>query len=206
MVLKTKLLCIALLYVSYCNAFVLVGNDIFCCEIQEKSKDVKQQIDTINFKDYTLKIVSYFVNDTMSIDEPNQLFPVCIKQDVYCLKLGETLNKCNYKVRIIKQKLINGNRIKMIDNVITQIGIIEGSKGILFTIFGYGGCNSCSELYSIFSLNGEKIYFLYQQGQKEFKNFGDLKKICSQYGIVEDDFLSGNYRKKTLYLATQIME
>jgi len=94
---------------------------------------------------------------------------------------------------------MSGKFVTMPENVIINIGLIEGKNNALFSINGYGGCNACSELYSIYSLEGEMLYTLYQTEPEVHAHYGTLTKVLSRYGVNEKDYRSGNYKKVDVY-------
>ena len=178
--------------------FILLFVSIY--NLNAQSKELFTQVDSIVYNGYTLKVVSYCVDDSIANDQPNLFYPICYKQDIFCIDNNGRTIKCFYKVRTINERAISGKNYQLLDNIVTEIGIIKGKRGTAFIVYGYGGCNSCSEIYSIFSLKGDLMYFLYQKGDEEYSNLGDLNAVAKIYNFDVENYLSGNYSKKRIQL------
>jgi len=160
------------------------------------SQESKLYSDSINVGEYSLKIVSYYLQGSVQSDQKHFFPSICVEQTLFFLKNNIVSKKCNYQVKKVAQMVESGQKIKMLENVIVEIGVVEGKYGSVFVIGGYGGCNSCSELDGVFSMKGEKLYLLYRERNIEFENFGNLDSISLKYGFMQDDYWSRNYRKK----------
>ncbi len=110
----------------------------------------------------------------------NLFYPIVIKQQLLFFENNQLKVLYESVSKKIHQNTCTGINIEMLDNVITDIGVIPAKNQHVFMVFGYGGCNACTEYFGYFHLNGTRIWEYYgsrgvaisEYGQKE-----DLKKL-----------------------------
>lgn len=169
-----------------------------------KNDSIFMYKDCLQCDEYELCIETYCLYDSVIKSESNLFNPVCIKQELFFFQEGSILKKIDYPVNKIKQVVFSGNKIEMLENVIINIGVIDGKRGSLFSVKGYGGCNSCSEFYGLYSLKGELLWYSYAKKNEVFNQFGDFNQIIHQYGIKENIIFESSYKKICVYKGTSL--
>ncbi len=162
---------------------------------------VDTAINKISFNHYTLVVKTLYNKDSVSVDEPNLFNPICFSQELIFMFKDSITKRILQSVKKIKQKTYNGRELLMLENVITDIGIVIGKKGVLFAINGYGGCNSCSEYYGLYSLDGNLLFYSYGTTYNKFDSMGNLEDVLKQFGIDDTIYLQQTYKKVDVYWA-----
>lgn len=184
-------------YHSFCKS-----SSDFCLKGQGESENVFIDSVKISFKEYTFKVISTYLNDSVFYDEPNMFYPICKKQVLLFYKNGILISTQNYPVNMIYQLNYSKERILMQENVISEIGVINNGDHFLFTLSGYGGCNSCAMYDALYSSNGTILWCFY--GNEEDNGFvrykkGNRFKILNKYKINTEKYLKGDYKKVSSY-------
>jgi hypothetical protein len=155
---------------------------------------------SISFKNYSLKVLSTIQNDRVESTDSNFFNPVVLKQQLQFLQNGKIIKEIEYPTNKVLLKVTGGNYVKMLENVLFNIGVVEGSKGSLYVLNGYGGCNSCTEYIGFFSLEGEILWYSYANTQTVFGAFGDLNKVLEKYNIPKEIVFSNKkYKNVDVY-------
>lgn len=135
-----------------------------------------------------------------------------------CIDSNETNNTASIKQKLIfkmngviiaqttspifdeRKTLTSEDSLTVLDNVIYEIGVLEGSNGSVYTVYGAGSCNACPELFAFYKHSGECIWLNYSNKNKFYKNFGDFSSVCRLYGIDSLKWQNKEYRYVTLEL------
>lgn len=115
------------------------------------------------------------------------------------IAMGEThglVEIVRFRFGCITQSLVNGDSVKIYENVIKEIGVLEGQNTALFFVGGYGGCNSCPEWNGLFSLNGELLWHHYGNGRIIVSQSGHLDLLLTESGIDPDNLTLSKFNKK----------
>jgi hypothetical protein len=94
----------------------------------------------------------------------------------------------------------NEDSITVLDNIIYEIGLLEGSNGFIYSIYGAGSCNACPELYAFYNQMGNCIWLIYSNKNKLYKSIGNFNEVCKNYGIDTSDWYNKVYRRKSFNL------
>lgn len=156
--------------------------------------------DTISFKNYFMEVISSIEKGKSSKNEKNY-FPIyCTKQR---LLFHDSSNKAPLEiilpVKKISKNLDSGKKLEVLENEIIYIGVIKGKNDFFYTLIGDGGCNECSELYALFTKNGELKYLDYFESDTIYIQSGNLDSVCSNLGISKEIFSERTYRKKRIF-------
>lgn len=134
------------------------------------------------------------------IDSNKKNNTIAIKQKLIFIKSGKEISEK-------KSPILNGNgiynnedSITVLDNIIYEIGLLEGSNGFVYSIYGAGSCNACPELYAFYNQMGNCIWLIYSNKNKLYKSIGNFNDICKNYGIDTSDWYNKVYRRKSLNL------
>lgn len=184
------------------------------CKINSRKEDVKNNIifkpnlkthyncfidSTIISKGKnTLKIISCFIDDSVHFSEQSLFKPIFISQMIYLLENDTVIYSSPYNVKIIYQKDYNGNIMPMLENVICEIGIIGDEPNILYSISGYGGCSSCTELNELLDRNGKIVWRSLYSKSEETQEIGDLKQVLKIHNVPDTIYRRGHYIKKRI--------
>lgn len=165
---------------------------------KEKKVIVKTKKITLLLKQYKIQLITKYINDSTGTNETLDLFPLIIKQELLFFNKGKIIGQSNYNPnKIIVHSAHNGNVI-ILENHITDIGIIKGNNEYFYCINGYGGCSTCSEYSSINNSTGKAVYLLYKDYLKIFLKKGKLLEVLQYYGIDKKKYLQRKYLKKIL--------
>lgn len=168
----------------------------------ESSNKLETYLDTteVNFNKYKLKLISIFINDSVSSNETNMFNPICLSQ-IICFSINDSMvYSAPQPVRYITQMNNQGKKILMMENVVNEIGFLEGKEGLLFSIEGYGGCNSCTEYRALYNDKGEIVYCRYSNQKTVYSKIGELQSVLKKYGIESSTYQSGDFTKAKVSL------
>lgn len=135
----------------------------------------------------------------LSPDETHLNTPICSEQKLMFYNGDSLIVEIHYPTGIITQKLANGDSVRMYENVIKEIGVLEGRNTALFFLGGYGGCNSCPEWNGLFSLTGELLWHNYGNGRMNVSQSGNLDVLLTETGIDPDVFSLSKFHKKHIF-------
>ncbi len=161
------------------------------------SNNVEIKTDTTILSSGFNKIIllSDYVVDSLNESESIYFFPLILNQKINLFYQNKLIYSKNHAVKKIEVKDKHNKKIKILENVIYQIGIIEGQKESFFCIEGYGGCSSCTEYSEIINKNGNTIFLLFYDEKKVYQSKGNLINVLSENGIDQKKYRSGNYKK-----------
>ncbi|MEO6884098.1 MAG: hypothetical protein ABI199_08750 [Bacteroidia bacterium] len=134
--------------------------------------------------EYSLSVRTTCLNDSVKPEETNIFNPVVLKQEMIFMKKNKIIYERKFPALEITQMVYNYKKVKMCENVIYEIGLISGLKIPFYTVYGYGGCNSCSEYFGYFTLDGKLLWEYYGvkggwegRGGKTYLKIGNDKTI-----------------------------
>jgi hypothetical protein len=135
--------------------------------------------------DYTLQIETKYLYDKAYLtpgwfEDHNQ---AVLAQKIIFKRKGILLNTRSFDVRSLPA-IKFGKKVSLLDNVIIEIAVVNGTKGSFYKIEGYGGCNNCTNYTGYFSLNGKLLFKTYSSHLDGFSTgMGDYKNVWKQYGV-----------------------
>jgi len=158
----------------------------------------EEQISLV-YQRYKVEVTSVYLDDSVARDESNLFNPVCLSQRLSFYE-DHVLKKTQaHPVRTITQKVSSGKRVEMLEDVITDIGVIRGKRGLLVVTQGYGECSSCSEFYGVYSMQGDRLWYVYRTKQEVYKEEGNAEKVFSDYGANEEEMDRSTYSRIVVY-------
>lgn len=110
---------------------------------------------------YALGINTICYNDSVNADETNIFNPIVLKQELYFLKNNRIISERESVSHKISQSISHGEEMEMLENVIYEIGVIHRKEKPIFVVYGYGGCNSCTEYFGYYSMDGKLLWEFY---------------------------------------------
>ncbi len=159
----------------------------------EKTNILDTNIIVIKKDDYIIKAETIFMKDSVLGSDTNVFSPICIDQYLIFTHNDTVLKRVRYPAKKIWQKTYNSQNVLMLENVIFNIGIINGKYGSLLAVNGYGGCNSCSEFLGLYSMKGDLLYESYVHLNQTITLVGNPQQTLKKYGIPDSIFLKGIY-------------
>ena len=197
--------------------FIIIVVVIGCNNIQNKKADIDKKnivlndtvshniidstkTDTICFKNYFMKVISTIAIRKSSKNEKNY-FPIyCTKQRLlFYDNQNKSTTETTLPVKKNSKNLDCGKKLEILENEIIYIGIINGKNDFFYSLIGDGGCNECSELYALYSKNGNLLYLDYFEKDIIYNQSGNLDSICTSFGISKKIFSERTYRKKKIF-------
>ena len=145
-------------------------------------------------------ILRTYVYDSCLINNSSTFSNGVKKQELFFLVNGKLVSK---KISPMKMRFVNAectDSLKVLENVIYEIGLIQGNGKILYTIKGAGLCNACPELFAFYNTSGDCLWLKYSNQYKIFKTYGDFESVCKDYGIDPDVWYSNKYKKVKINL------
>lgn len=67
----------------------------------------------------------------------------------------------------------------MLSNVVVAMDYVEGTKGSLVSIGGYGGCSACAEWHGYYSTAGRLEQYSFDSNQRSFGSKGFREELIS---------------------------
>jgi hypothetical protein len=138
-------------------------------------------------KQYSLQIRTTYLNDIDYVNNgwPTEQNQVVLGQELIFEYMDSIL--CAIPFHVQKRTSIKLNKkISLLDAVVFEAAIINGTKGSIYKIRGSGGCTDCSNYTGYYSLKGTLLFENYFSHKDKFvKNFGDYKKVLRRYGVEE---------------------
>jgi hypothetical protein len=152
-------------------------------------KDIGRKSFTYNVKiqddDYSLSIVTTYLNDSLSPYEAGYTYPVTRQILIFRYK-NTILKKFNHPVVNCKRELKNGKKAVTLENEIIQIGVLQGNNGNIYYVEG-GSCNACSEFDGFYSLRGETLWYNYTHyklsNDQWIRSVNKYNAMIKKYGI-----------------------
>ena len=93
----------------------------------------------------------------------------------------------------VRQILDDGSETMMLENLITDVGILGGTNGYLYSVRGDGGCNDCPEWFGLYALDGTLLWHTYNTRFEVINNSGSLDSVLAEYGINEKEYSTNEY-------------
>jgi hypothetical protein len=141
---------------------------------REVLKGVKKSIISVKQKNYTLKIETTYVLDSVIPEERHLFIPPVLSQKLIFLKDGKIVCVRQNPGKKIYQKVRSGHSIMMLSNVYTDAYVLVGKYKTAFAVNGYGGCNTCEETLDFYTLTGAIAYKnnTYREWELFLKTYG----------------------------------
>ncbi len=125
---------------------------------------------------------------------------VLIRQELIFKKNGQTVARCLFPMVDNSKKYTHEDSITMLDNLIYEIGVLEGTNGNIYTIYGAGSCNACPELFAFYSQSGDVLWLSYSNKEKVYKSVGDFYNVTKKYGLDTIKWYKKEYKTATIDL------
>jgi hypothetical protein len=138
--------------------------------------------------EYSLEIETMYIYDSLFLADNwvSDLNEVVISQ-LLTFKLKDSIIRKQFhdvKTRVVRKSIGN---VSLLDNVIREVGIVEGRKGSFYKISGAGGCNACSEYLGYYSMQGKLLSKIYSSRMDRFSyTTGDIDKVIKQFEVPEN--------------------
>ncbi|WP_460142510.1 hypothetical protein [Pseudomonas sp. S3_B08] len=113
------------------------------------------------------------------------VIPVCSDQTINIG--GKVLRRDIGKV---SQLTSDGAKTKMLSNVVVAMDCVEGTKGSLVSIGGYGGCGACAEWHGYYSTAGRLEQYSFDNNQRSFGSKGSREELIKAYGVTKGQLMS----------------
>lgn len=147
-------------------------------------------IDTVskqlNTKDFSLKIVSYLLRDTLNLEEYKEnMFsnPIVLDQDLLFFKGKKLLKQHKLPIEKIKVKTISDSTVIIMNTPIYKICSVKNSNEEFYVVKAsyYDFCNGsdCPEFIAVYSMKGEVLLEGYAGDEIEVP----LHNVIDKYGI-----------------------
>jgi len=133
-------------------------------------------------------VKSSFIKDSVSPDEPNLFNPICTKQEIFFYSAHKLIKTVAYPVKTISQRNWDGDKIRMLENVINYIGFIRDKSGFVVVVSGWGGCNTCSTFDGLYYPDGDIVSIRYGTEDENGMSAEDLYKKVDSLGINSREF------------------
>jgi hypothetical protein len=169
--------------------------------IQLDSLNSVKYFDTINYKDYTLKVVGFPIGViSKEISEKFQYRNLVSRQEIQIRKEGQLLSTIALPTPKTFVKLKNGQKYYISNSLIDEIGIVKGEKGFYFYVSGFDGCNTCESYIGLISEKGnlEVLYFS-DSKRKKVDEIGSLQNCLDKINFSINDFYSQKFRINKLF-------
>jgi hypothetical protein len=118
-------------------------------------------------------------------DTETHVIPVCSDQTINIG--GKVLRRDISKV---SQLTSDGAKTKMLSNVVVAMDCVEGTKGSLVSIGGYGGCGACAEWHGYYSTAGRLEQYSFDNNQRSFGSKGSRDELIKAYGVTKRQLMS----------------
>ena len=87
----------------------------------------------------------------------------------------------------------NSFRVCTLEVYLNEVGIIHGTKGELFILEGYGGCNECKEYTCLIDTSGRVQYSLLRDKSEVYATQGDFNTVLNHIGYPVLQYRAGKY-------------
>jgi hypothetical protein len=191
---------------TYNNNETIANNDSALVRTKETIIDSNEKVlsdsviwrlSEIAYGDYSLKVESFYLDDDVSFR--NEIIDnVVLKQEASFYYKDSLLDKITLPVKILNVTTEKGSPspIKIQENNISTLAIVNGDKGWFYKISGAGVLGTQSEFYGAYTSTGKLLWFSYataeslEKENKDYPNedFGDLDKTLLDYGTTEAEF------------------
>jgi len=170
--------------------FFLRLNEPCSIEIIDKIREYKINSNEYNFKltierdNFKIELNEIRKNDSIYYTYTNCFNQIPISNKIVFYKNNKVIRVTSIPYNKVKAKNYLFKEIKFLDNKISDMSLVKCKKNYFICIEGSGGCNSCNESISFYTLNGDLAYFWYGNKNHIVKKFINKKLISS----VEVDF------------------
>jgi hypothetical protein len=139
--------------------------------------DAYTQRDVMQCGGVEVVLVSSCRSVTLQANE-DQLLPVCSDQTI---NIGGKLFRRD--IDKVSQRTSDGSATSMLSNVVVTMDCLNGTKGSLVSIGGYGGCGACPEWHGYYSTAGQLEQYSYSNAYRSFGSKGSLEELIKAYGV-----------------------
>lgn len=164
------------------NAGRIIFDSAYRRRVSDSGKRFAEEA-MIAYKGCKVVVKSSFIKDSVSSDEPNLFNPICTNQQILFYTDQQLVKTVNYPVKTISQKNWDGDKVKMLENVINYTGFIRDKTGFVVVVSGWGGCNTCSVFYGLFYPTGDIVSIQYGTEDENEKPAEDFYKKADSLGI-----------------------
>lgn len=178
-------------------SLILLIIGLFISGTLEKSNENIQKLVKNEISDGSNKLVLVTLISTKKTKGSSEYnFSTVIEEQslVFYHKNG-LIKKVNLPIPKMYVETLSGDSIKVVENVIYELGVLNGKKQNLFITKGQGHCNACPEFFGIYDELGNTLWSSYSNKYITFMTFGDFEEA---FKISEADSLnweSGNFKK-----------
>lgn len=118
-------------------------------------------------------------------DTETHVIPVCSDQTI---NIGSKVLRRD--ISKVSQLTSDGAKTKMLSNVVVAMDCVEGTKGSLVSIGGYGGCGACAEWHGYYSTAGRLEQYSFDNNQRSFGSKGSRDELIKAYGVTKRQLMS----------------
>lgn len=148
----------------------------------------------------TFKLKS-FIYDSCLIKHSTTTQTGVKRQELFFLKNGVQITKNESPIINVTYSQSNcTDSLQVMECSIYEIGVLEGTKGKIFSIKGVGLDNASPELFAFYDVNGKCVWLSYSNQFKSYKSAGDYDSVCKEIGVDTSLWLAGHYKKATIDL------
>jgi hypothetical protein len=186
---------------SDCNLFCPTKSPLFLMS-HHKDSTFSYSTSVLGKRGYSLKIVTECLYDSSFFNKgyilDRNMFT--ISQTIIFLYKDSTIKHVKHPVNHITQKTSSMAKVKVLDNVIYAIGVVETKDSVFYVIKGSGGCNTCSEFYGFYSLKGDLYWSMYSSKIDNFKKeTGDYSMVVKRLEISDNLRKARDLKMKTIF-------
>ncbi|MGE7958754.1 hypothetical protein ACQKQA_19575 [Pseudomonas sp. NPDC089530] len=160
------------------NRLLLAGSFLpLSFSISAAPTDAYTQRDVMQCGGVEVVLVSSCRSVTVQANE-DQMLPVCSDQTI---NIGGKLLRRD--IDQVSQRTSDGTATSMLSNVVVTMDCLNGTKGSLVSIGGYGGCGACPEWHGYYSTAGRLEQYSYSNAYRSFGSKGSSEGLIKAYGV-----------------------
>lgn len=144
-------------------------------------------------------ILNTFTCDTLTFNEYYPFEKLVVRQHLI-FENKNLLDSVSVDIPYFKFELNNSDTVIIPENVIDEIGVLEGQNQNIFIITGRGYHNSSPELTAFYSSTGELLYFNYSSKYQLVKEIGNFDSLILASGIDTTKYFNHDYYYEKLEL------
>lgn len=133
-------------------------------------------------------VISDILMDSIGEGERNWVYPIHKSQHVSILFRGREVYAQNHDLETLRIQTAKSGIQDVLGNWIVVTSIYSTSKGLLFQLNGWGGCDWCTEFIQLIDSTGRVVYVDHHAKRREITRFGNLESILKAYEIDAEEF------------------
>jgi hypothetical protein len=133
-------------------------------------------------------VISDILMDSIGKGERHWVFPINKSQHVSILFKGREVYSENHDLETLRIQTANSGIQDVLGNWIVVTSIYSTSKGLLFQLNGWGGCDWCTEFTQLIDTTGSVVYVHHHAKRREITRFGNLESILKAYEIDDEEY------------------